>query len=83
MDAETIARNISEYIVEMDLDPEKCVGMGFDECATMAGKTGGVQAILKNTHKKSCYFHCASYRVNLVVNHLNCVPVKKKHNSHH
>lgn len=74
MDAETIADNIKAFIAELDLDPAKCVGLGFDGCATMAGKTSGVQKRLKGTFQKSFFIHCASHRLNLVVNDLNSVP---------
>ena len=73
MDAESIAASIKAFAVKMDLDPKKCVGLGFDGCATMAGKTGGVQQILKEYFPNSLYFHCASHRLNLVVNDLNAV----------
>ena len=57
MDAETIAENIKTLILVINLNPAKCVGLGFDSWATMAGKTRGVQKILKKTFPKSFYIH--------------------------
>lgn len=57
-----------------DLNPDKCVGFGFDGCSTMSGKDGGVQAILRKKHTKALYFHCSSHKLNLVINDLNTLP---------
>uniref|UniRef100_A0A0K8WKM6 Uncharacterized protein n=1 Tax=Bactrocera latifrons TaxID=174628 RepID=A0A0K8WKM6_BACLA len=46
MDAATIVANIKGFVEGFDLDPAKCVGLGFDGCATMAGNTSGVHKIL-------------------------------------
>lgn len=74
MDAKSISIAIDTFIrVDCGLDPNKCVGQGYDGCSTMAGKDGGVQKILRETYKKALYFHCASHRLNLVVNDLNAV----------
>lgn len=73
MDAETIAAEINGFINTLNIDANKCVGQGYDGCATMAGKDGGVQKILRETYKKGLYFHCACHRLNLVVNDLNNV----------
>ncbi|KAG5866761.1 hypothetical protein JTB14_005277 [Gonioctena quinquepunctata] len=40
----------------------------------MAGKDGGVQAILRNKYSRALYFHCSSHKLNLVVNDANKVP---------
>ncbi|CAG9571742.1 unnamed protein product [Danaus chrysippus] len=73
MDAQTIAAEINRFINTLNIDANKCVGQGYDGCATMAGKDGGVQKILRETYKKGLYFHCACHRLNLVVNDLNNV----------
>ncbi|XP_039969118.1 uncharacterized protein LOC120780954 [Bactrocera tryoni] len=39
----------------------------------MAGKDGGVQKIMKDFYKKNLFFHCASHKLNLVINDLNSV----------
>lgn len=54
-------------------DANKC-GQGYDGCLTMAGNIGGVQKIMQEKYKKALFFHCASHKLNLVVNDLNCVP---------
>ncbi|KAG8236160.1 hypothetical protein J437_LFUL005267 [Ladona fulva] len=41
---------INNFIEKVGLDPEKCVGQGYDGCSTMAGKDGGVQSILRKTY---------------------------------
>ncbi|CAB3225866.1 unnamed protein product [Arctia plantaginis] len=43
MDAQTIATEINGFINALNIDVNKCVGQGYDGCATMAGKDGGVQ----------------------------------------
>lgn len=73
MDAETIAAAIDRSIESSKLDPLKCVGQGYDGCNTMSGHAGGVQAILRKKYPNGLFFHCASHRLNLVVNDLNSV----------
>ncbi|KAG8238226.1 hypothetical protein J437_LFUL017255 [Ladona fulva] len=46
MDAKSVASAINNFIEKVGLDPEKCIGQGYDGCSTMAGKDGGVQNIL-------------------------------------
>ena len=48
--------------------------LGFDGCAAMAGKEGGVQAILRKKYTRALFFHCSSHKINLVVNDANNVP---------
>lgn len=74
LDAQSIATAIDKFVTNQELDPSKCVGLGFDGCSTMSGKEAGVQAILKKKYKSSLYFHCASHRLNLVVNDVNILP---------
>ncbi|XP_075167429.1 zinc finger MYM-type protein 1-like [Haematobia irritans] len=62
------------FFLNEGLDEFKCVGQGYDGCATMVGKFGGVQALLKQTYPKALYFHCASHKLNLVINDLNTIP---------
>lgn len=74
LNAESIAEAIGNFVRSQDLEPEKCVGLGFDGCSTMSGKEGGVQAILCRRYKNARYFHCSSHKLNLVVNDLNAIP---------
>src|SRR5678816_314890 len=72
--AKTIAKAIDDFVTTEELDPEKCVGLGFDGCSTMSGKEKGVHAILRKKYKKALFFHCSSHKQNLVVNDLNTIP---------
>ncbi|XP_050310850.1 52 kDa repressor of the inhibitor of the protein kinase-like [Anthonomus grandis grandis] len=74
LEAKSIATAINEFLTKEDLDPDKCVGLGFDGCSTMSGKEGGVQAILRKKYKKALFFHCSSHKLNLVINDLNALP---------
>ncbi|KAJ8890377.1 hypothetical protein PR048_009885 [Dryococelus australis] len=56
-----------------NLSPDYCISFGFDGCSTIAGKEGGVQAILRKTYFRALFFHCSSYKLNLVVNDANQV----------
>ena len=54
--AEGLANTIITNSLEFGLDMTKLVGQGYDGCSTMAGKEGGVQAIIrKNTQKQHLY----------------------------
>ena len=74
MDAKSIANAIHSFIVNAGLDPTKCIGQGYDGCATMAGKDGGVQKLIRDFFNKALFFHYASHKLNLVINDLNIVP---------
>lgn len=74
MDAKTIAGEIEKFIFKTGLDPDKFKGQGYDGCSTMSGKDNGVQSILREKFPNALYFHCASHKLNLVVNDLNDVP---------
>lgn len=75
MDAKSVSGEIDKFIQQTcGLDPAKCVGLGFDGCSTMAGHLSGVNVLLKEIYPKALFFHCASHRLNLVVNDLNSVP---------
>ncbi|XP_026819188.1 52 kDa repressor of the inhibitor of the protein kinase-like [Rhopalosiphum maidis] len=50
------------------------VSRRFDGCSTMSGKENGVQAIIRKIYPTACYFHCASHKLNLVVNDQNSIP---------
>lgn len=74
LDAKSIADAIDGFIQSHGLDPAKCVGQGYDGASTMSGVHGGVQTILRETYPKALFFHCASHKINLVVNDTNTVP---------
>lgn len=74
LDAGSIADAILHFTDKIGLDMTKLIGLGFDGCSTMAGKDTGVQRRIREKYPKAVYFHCASHRLNLVVNDLNIVP---------
>lgn len=74
MDAQTIPAEIKGFINALNIYTNKCVGQGYDGCATMAGKDNGVQKVLRESYKKGLYFHFACHKLKLVVNDLNNVP---------
>jgi len=73
MDAKTIALTINNFITDSKLDSKKFIRQGYDGCATMSGKDNGVQSILRTKYTHALYFHCASHKLNLVINDLNLV----------
>ncbi|XP_072401698.1 52 kDa repressor of the inhibitor of the protein kinase-like [Diabrotica undecimpunctata] len=56
LNAPSIAKAIDDSLTNHEVDPLKCIGLGFDGFSTMSGKEGGVQAILKKKYSKSCFF---------------------------
>lgn len=72
-DAKFISKTILEACSHMRLDMNKCVGQGYDGCATMAGHISGVQKRIKDMYPRAHFFHCASHRLNLVINDLNAL----------
>ncbi|XP_026821717.1 52 kDa repressor of the inhibitor of the protein kinase-like [Rhopalosiphum maidis] len=82
LDAESVATKILFYLFNFILFMEDCglnlsklYGQGYDSCAIMAGKVGGVAKLIRNRYNKALYFHCASHRLNLVINGLNKIMV--------
>lgn len=73
LDAEGICSSIIGFVEMLGLDMTKLIGLGFDGCSTMAGHESGVQARIREKYPRAVYFHCASHRLNLVVNDLNSV----------
>uniref|UniRef100_A0A6I8QP26 HAT C-terminal dimerisation domain-containing protein n=1 Tax=Xenopus tropicalis TaxID=8364 RepID=A0A6I8QP26_XENTR len=73
-DATSIANVIMEQCIKFGLNIDKLYGQGYDGCSTMAGKEGGVQAKIKEKYPRAIFVHCASHKLNLVVNNLNAVP---------
>lgn len=74
LDAKSVADAILQFTEKLGLEMSKLIGLGFDGCSTMAGKDTGVQKRIREKYPKAVYFHCASHRLNLVVNDLNQVP---------
>ncbi|XP_008182067.1 zinc finger MYM-type protein 1-like [Acyrthosiphon pisum] len=74
LNAEGISKSILESTEKYGLNMLKLVGLGFDGCSTMSGKENGVQTIIRKIYPTACYFHCASHKLNLVVNDQNSIP---------
>ncbi|CAH0558722.1 unnamed protein product [Brassicogethes aeneus] len=68
LNADSIACSILEFLEKSGLNMDKLVGQGYDGCSTMAGQIHGVQKIIQDKYKKAFYFHCASHRLNLIIN---------------
>ncbi|XP_056635969.1 52 kDa repressor of the inhibitor of the protein kinase-like [Diorhabda sublineata] len=72
--ASAIAEAIDNFLISSNFPTEDCVGFGFDGCSTIAGKEGGIQAILRKKYPRALYFNCSSHKLNLVVSDANAVP---------
>ncbi|KAI6649924.1 hypothetical protein LOD99_6288 [Oopsacas minuta] len=70
LSAEGNSNSILLILEQLELDPDKCVGFGFDGASVMSGNTGGVQAIVRRTYIRASYVHCHSHRLNLSLQHV-------------
>lgn len=71
LNAQSIATKILSFLNDCGLDLNKLNGHGYDGCSVMAGKEGGVSKLIYDKYPKALFFHCASHRLNLVINDLN------------
>jgi hypothetical protein len=55
------------------IDHATMVGQGYDGCSTMAGCVNGVQTRVRAEHPSAVFSHCASHRLNLVINKTSTV----------
>jgi hypothetical protein len=74
MRAATIADRILSSLNEFGVQVDSLIGQGYDGCSTMAGNIGGVQARIKHALPNAEFYHCASHRLNLVINSVSSVP---------
>jgi hypothetical protein len=74
MNGANIPNIMDNFIQNEGFDGMKFVGQGYNDCATMAEKINRVQSILLAKYPHALFFHCASHKLNLVVNDLNYVP---------
>ncbi|XP_049949878.1 zinc finger MYM-type protein 1-like [Schistocerca serialis cubense] len=74
LDVIHISKTIISTLSAWELNLDKMVGQGYDECSMMAGKIGRVQRIIAEKYPKAHFYRCASHRLNLVVNDLNTLP---------
>ncbi|XP_047141462.1 zinc finger MYM-type protein 1-like [Hydra vulgaris] len=75
MDAVTISDCITQSCKTFGLLLNNLLGQGYDGCFTMAGKENGVQTKIQRIYPKAAFVHCASHRLNFVVDDLNDVAV--------
>ena len=68
-----MANVIVSECIKYGLDMDKLLGQGYDGCSVMASSQNGVQARIREKYPKAAFVHCASHRLNLVVNDLNDV----------
>jgi len=73
MDAEAISTELLRATKKYGLDLQKMMAQGYDGCSTMAGEVSGVQKRIRNLYPKAYFMHCASHRLNLVINDQNKV----------
>ena len=73
MNAEAISKEILNKAEEYGLDLQKLIGQGCDGCSTLAGEVSGVQKRIRKIYPKAYFVHCASHRLNLVINDQNNV----------
>lgn len=66
------AKSIAEWMKDVLLI-SKYVRPRCDGCAAISGNIGEVQEIMWEKYKIAVFFHCRSYRLNLVINDLNHV----------
>ncbi|XP_025423131.1 uncharacterized protein LOC112692619 [Sipha flava] len=75
LDVESDATKILSFMEDSNLNLSKFCRQGYDGYATMAGKVGGLAKLIRDRYNKALYFHCASHRLNLVINDLNKIMV--------
>ena len=67
LSAKGISNSILSILEQLELDPDKYVGFGFDGASVMSGNRGGVQAILRRTYTRATYVRCHSHRLNFLL----------------
>ncbi|CAF4599072.1 unnamed protein product [Rotaria socialis] len=67
-DAETLNKEIAQLLSSLNIDLQNCIAVCFDGAAVMAGKNGGVQALLRQQYiPHAIYIHCYAHKLNLVI----------------
>ena len=66
-DADTIYKEIMEFIRDCNLDVANLRGQGYDGASVMAGKVTGVATQILRQQPKAMYCHCRAHNLNLVV----------------
>jgi hypothetical protein len=74
LDAGSVSDVLLACVAKWGLSEEATmVGQGYDGCSTMSGCVNGVQTRVRNIHPSAIFSHCASHRLNLVVNKASTV----------
>lgn len=68
LSAEGIANALINITNKYGLSMSQLIGLGFDGCSTMSGRINGVQSIIRRKYPMACFYHCASHKLNLVIN---------------
>ena len=62
-----LADTIIRFLIDMGINMQHLRGQGYDGASSMAGKTNGVQAAVREKYPAALYTHCASHSLNLVL----------------
>ncbi|XP_050064353.1 uncharacterized protein LOC126553244 [Aphis gossypii] len=74
LSAEGIANALINITNKYGLSMSQLIGLGFDGCSTMSGRINGVQSIIRRKYPMAFFYHCASHKLNLVINDQNAIP---------
>lgn len=66
-DADTIYKEIMEFIRDCNLDVTNLRGQGYDGASVMAGNVTGVATQILRQQPKAMYCHCRAHNLNLIV----------------
>lgn len=58
---------ITNILVKLDIDINKCRGQGYDGASVMSGVYSGVQKRIKDKVPTASYVHCCAHNFNLVI----------------
>ena len=67
--AANIFKVLKDVLQRFSLNIKHCRGQGYDGASNMAGKFGGVQALMLAEEQRALYVHCFAHSLNLVVQH--------------
>ena len=69
-----ISINFRSHPACICLDVKDCIGQGYDGAASMSGHVSWVQVLLRELAPMAAYVHCASHRLNLMLNSCSQLP---------
>ncbi|KAK0146901.1 repressor of the inhibitor of the protein kinase [Merluccius polli] len=72
---ETLTQLLLGRLRELDLDPARIVGQGYDGAGNVSGKVRGVQARIREQYPAAVYVHCRNHALNLAIVHSTKIPV--------